>query len=689
MLRALLAPSNRTDAIAKEDRTIGLDLVRWEVKKTLPSSELTLNVQDFAGQEIYYATHQLFMSKRAAYLLVWDASREDVEAQVEPWLDSLQANVPGALVLLVATHAAPELVSQDTLQARVARARQCCRRLLGQHRVAVERKIKQLRQRAAQEQASGGGRATPGSGSGSAQAELQRLGSNSASGRPSSSAQQDQQVALLQVMNDAESFCVDSLAGKGVETLREKLAEGVQQLPQVGVDIPKSYAAVLKRIQSTRDKFMSSKESLLLPWNDFCQHARNYDAKGEQDEVKLDDQTLTDAVQFWSDLGEVYYRDDFVVLSPSYIVDSIKELVRHNRPNPPDPGLRSSFQKLQAQGILDQQLLQKVLWQGFDRFAQEKLLAALEQFKVLHRLEQGQRVQAQAAPGARGGAGSATAPADASWMCPCLVEDTPAEPRLLAGLAGAYQCDYFIPLLPADLFPCLLVELFREDRGYFPPKIGRRWALLTCRERNGVGGKCGQCFISVSKPSHSELVEAQHSPGAGRHFVARKDCGFKVSIMATDRGLFQFVEAKLCHRLRQYYMVTYPLRPCPSCDASAAFRFNLDELPLDRPKSPVQCPACYEVVLIRNLKFSQPSQIFISYNWGDKKQGSGGKYDNQEKVKELKSCIEKQKQLTCWMDLNEVSVGPLSMSSFNVCDQYILLLVLFLFLDGRWRSPGG
>jgi hypothetical protein len=677
LLRALLASNNRTDAIAIEDRTIGLDLVRWEVKQTLPSSELTLNVQDFAGQEIYYATHQLFLSKRAAYLLVWNASKEDVEEQVEPWLDSLQANVPGALVLLVATHAAPELVSQATLQARVARARQCCRRLLGRHRAALERRVKQLRQRAAEEQASGGGRATPGSGS--AQAELQRLVSNSASGRPSSGAQQDQQVALLQVMNGAESFCVDSLAGKGVETLREKLAEGVQRLPQVGLDIPKSYAAVLKRIQSTRDKFMSSKESLLLPWNDFCQHARNYDVKGEQDEVKLDDQTLTDAVQFWSELGEVYYRDDFVVLSPSYVVDSIKELVRHNRPDPRDPSLRSSFHKLKAQGILERRLLQSVLWQGLDRFAQENLLVALEQFKVLHRLEQGQQVQVQAP--ARAGSDAGGGAADASWMCPCLVEDTPAEPRLLAGLAGAYRCDYFIPLLPADLFPCLLVELFREDRGYFLPTIGRKWALLTCRERNA--GRYGQCFISARASGHSELVVAQHSPAAGPHFVAKGECGFKVSITATDRGLFQFVEAKLRHRLRQYYMVTYPLRPCPSCDASAAFRFNLDELPLDRLNSSVQCPACQLPVLLLDLKFSQPSQIFISYNWGDKKHASG-KYDNQEKVKELKSAIEKQKQLTCWMDLEEVSVCR----AHSMCAINILLLVLFLSLDGRWRSPG-
>ena len=433
--------------------------------------------------------------------------------------------------------------------------------------------------------------------------------------------------------------------------MREKLAEAVQQLPQVGVDIPKSFASVLTRIQSIRDKITRSKESLLLQWNDFCQLARE-EVEGEPEEVKLDDQTLTDAVQFWSDLGEVYYRDDFVVLSPSYIVDSIKELVRHNRPDPQDPDLLRSFHKLKAQGILDQHLLRDVLWKDFDRFTQQKLIVALEQFKVLHSLQKGQQVQDFPGSGHSSSVGS-------SWMCPCLVEDNPPESRLMARLTGAYQCDYFIPLLLADLFPCFLVELFREDRGYFLPRIGKNWVLLTCREQNG--GNYRQCFVNVSKSSHSDFVAAQHSPSAEPHFVPREDCGFKVSILATDRGLFQFVQSKFRHRLQQYYMVTYPLRPCPNCQPSEAFRFNMDELPLDRPKSSVMCPCCGCATQVGELVFSQASQVFISYNWGNK--GPDGKYDNQEKVKELKGAIEKQKQLTCWMDLKEVDFMQLFSNS--------------------------
>ena len=35
--------------------------------------DLTLNVWDFGGQQIYHTTHQFFMTRRSLYLLVWNA----------------------------------------------------------------------------------------------------------------------------------------------------------------------------------------------------------------------------------------------------------------------------------------------------------------------------------------------------------------------------------------------------------------------------------------------------------------------------------------------------------------------------------------------------------------------------------------------------------------------------------------
>jgi hypothetical protein len=68
---------------------------------------LTFNVWDFAGQEVYYMSHQLFLSERALYLVVWDV-RSDFDSAVNNvgfWLSSIAAragrDVP---IVIVATH---------------------------------------------------------------------------------------------------------------------------------------------------------------------------------------------------------------------------------------------------------------------------------------------------------------------------------------------------------------------------------------------------------------------------------------------------------------------------------------------------------------------------------------------------------------------------------------------------------
>jgi internalin A len=45
--------------------------------RSLPTEGLLLNLWDFGGQDIYHATHRLFMRTRALFLLVWDKMSED------------------------------------------------------------------------------------------------------------------------------------------------------------------------------------------------------------------------------------------------------------------------------------------------------------------------------------------------------------------------------------------------------------------------------------------------------------------------------------------------------------------------------------------------------------------------------------------------------------------------------------
>ena len=66
--------------------------------------DLTLNVWDFGGQQIYHTTHQFFMTRRSLYLLVWNARGDTDQGRLDHWLRKIQVLAPGSPVLLVATH---------------------------------------------------------------------------------------------------------------------------------------------------------------------------------------------------------------------------------------------------------------------------------------------------------------------------------------------------------------------------------------------------------------------------------------------------------------------------------------------------------------------------------------------------------------------------------------------------------
>ncbi len=160
----------------KDQRTIGVDIYEWdptidkryehidnriqlqdpELERLCPNANVKFSVWDFAGQHVYHATHELFFSPRALYVLVWDmgaknpatrqqarnkedirtdqrgafklgyesdasesddddylgeeearraelALERDIDEKVQFWVDCIQSSVPGAAILPVAT----------------------------------------------------------------------------------------------------------------------------------------------------------------------------------------------------------------------------------------------------------------------------------------------------------------------------------------------------------------------------------------------------------------------------------------------------------------------------------------------------------------------------------------------------------------------------------------------------------
>ena len=88
-----------------EETTHGIDIqplaLAHPEKKNV---DMELRVWDFGGQEIYFATHQFFLTDRSLFLLVWNARQGYEQCRVFHWLDSIRARAPSSPVLIVATH---------------------------------------------------------------------------------------------------------------------------------------------------------------------------------------------------------------------------------------------------------------------------------------------------------------------------------------------------------------------------------------------------------------------------------------------------------------------------------------------------------------------------------------------------------------------------------------------------------
>ena len=78
---------------------------------------VSLNCWDFAGQEVYRYTHQLFLSDSSIYLALFDLSQPipSICSQLTYWLYSITNRAPASQILLIGTHASivpPEKTQQ-------------------------------------------------------------------------------------------------------------------------------------------------------------------------------------------------------------------------------------------------------------------------------------------------------------------------------------------------------------------------------------------------------------------------------------------------------------------------------------------------------------------------------------------------------------------------------------------------
>jgi Ras of Complex, Roc, domain of DAPkinase/Trypsin-like peptidase domain len=204
-----------------DERTIGVDIYDWEPKvdkrfehidshieigdevlrEACGDVEVKFSVWDFAGQHVYHATHELFFSNRALYVLVWDmgatnsstlrkkakgnsgetgafklydssdeedgesdnevdlaleeeerradrALEHDIDEKVQFWIDCIQSTSPGAAILPVASFDDAFTESNGGVSEAKRRCRMLKQRLLKheERRVSgIESRLQELR----------------------------------------------------------------------------------------------------------------------------------------------------------------------------------------------------------------------------------------------------------------------------------------------------------------------------------------------------------------------------------------------------------------------------------------------------------------------------------------------------------------------------------------------------------------
>ncbi|XP_063433340.1 uncharacterized protein LOC134715226 [Mytilus trossulus] len=102
LAKALMTNEFQTSLTGAQAITDGIDICTWTVNHD--GEKVQYSVWDFAGQTVYYNTHQFFLSDRAVYLLLWNVRLGQEHAGLNFWLSSISVHASKAPIFIVGTH---------------------------------------------------------------------------------------------------------------------------------------------------------------------------------------------------------------------------------------------------------------------------------------------------------------------------------------------------------------------------------------------------------------------------------------------------------------------------------------------------------------------------------------------------------------------------------------------------------
>lgn len=307
ILSALRSSNNTSAKIHIDSRTVGIDISTWNLRET---KDIEYVVYDMAGQSVYRDTHTFFVGRRALYLFIWKLRKNfsdirEMNEMVDSWIDTLQFKIPASSILVIATHAACVDDVEKAFQVNV---------------------IKDLIMR-----------------------KVQMSGNSD--------------YAPLSISQSGESHVVDSTTGYGVASLRAKIIAFSKSLPWYGELLPNKWIELNKRLQQLRND-----GTLFLNWSSYIELGKQCNLENDNlksatvflhEDAKIRYFGYSTSLQYLKDdtpppsstcscfsmlfskpvlslhnskeksIDE--YLLDTVYISPSWICDVMKGIIRHDR----------------------------------------------------------------------------------------------------------------------------------------------------------------------------------------------------------------------------------------------------------------------------------------------------------------------------------------------------------------------
>lgn len=107
-----------SELIHYDEDTIGELLFSDDISRIFQNAviekEVTINMWDFGGQEIYHTTHQFFLTKRSIYIFVWEPRKDYIQDEFDYWLNTIKLLSSNSPVLVVMNKSDMRYINIDT-----------------------------------------------------------------------------------------------------------------------------------------------------------------------------------------------------------------------------------------------------------------------------------------------------------------------------------------------------------------------------------------------------------------------------------------------------------------------------------------------------------------------------------------------------------------------------------------------